>query len=365
MTVTAVDHVEFYVGDATKVAQILCDAFGFRCQGQGGPETGLGGQRTLLLGQRDIRLLVTSALTADHPVAHYVDRHGDGVACVGLRTEDAASAFASAVGAGARAVTEPTVWRRGDASVTTATVSGPGALTHRLVERRQDPAAGAFLPGGIDPLTPDPEPGDQLLREIDHLALCVPAGALEPTVEFYRDAFGLAEIFQERVEVGDQAMDSKVVQSLSRQVTCTIVSPDPVAGSGQLEDFLLANEGAGMQHVALSTQDIPTAVGRCRERGVRFLTTPESYYDDIEQRLGEVSLPIAALRQGGILVDRDHYGEMFQIFTESPFERRTFFFELIERHGALTFGANNIRALYEAKERARAAAAAAAADSRA
>lgn len=354
MNVTAVDHVELYVGDAPATAQYLCEAFGFRCYGQGGPETGLPGQRSLLLGQGQIRLLVTSALAEDHPVAQYVERHGDGVACVALSTDDAAGAFTHAVRAGALPIVQPRTWQHGDATVVTATVSGPGAVTHRLVERRGGGAD--FLPGAIDLLTPDPEQGDEFLAEIDHLALCVGGGDLDPTVRFYQEVFGFSEIFEERVEVGDQAMDSKVVQSGSQRITLTIVSPDPKNRTGQLEDFLRANDGPGVQHLAMSTHDIATAVRVYRERGVRFLTTPESYYDGIAQRLGTVSLPVEALRAGNILVDRDHWGEMFQIFTESPFARRTFFLELIERHGALTFGTNNIRALYEAKERARIAA---------
>lgn len=353
MTVTTVDHAELYVGDAPQTAQSLGQAYGLRTYGRGGPETGLAGQRSLLLGQGGIRLLVTSALTPDHPVARFVEQHGDGVAVVALRTADAAGAFAAAVGAGARPVAEPRTWRRGDATVTAGTVSGPGAVTHRLIERSAP--GGEFLPGAITPLTPDPGPEEGLLTHIDHVALCVPAGQLDAIAGFYQDVLGLVEIFQERIEVGDQAMDSKVVQSESRGATFTIVAPDPATRTGQLADFLHANAGAGVQHLALSTPDITTAVTQCSGRGVRFLTTPDSYYDAVAQRLGTVSLPTDALRAGNILVDRDHWGEMFQIFSESPFERRTFFFELIERHGALTFGTNNIRTLYEAKERARSA----------
>jgi 4-hydroxymandelate synthase len=355
MDVTTIDHVEFYVEDAEETARDLCAAYGFRLLGHGGTGTGLPGQRTLLLVQGGVRLLVTSGLTPEHPVAAHVRQHGDGVGCIALRTPDAAAAYAQALHNGARAVSEPRTWRRGDAVVVTATVAGPGTFTHRLVERR---AGDDFLPGGVHALAAEPEPGDELLRIVDHVALCVAAGDLAPTVRFYEEVFGFRDIFTERVEVGGQAMDSNVVQSDSHDITFTIVSPDPVRGAGQLDDFLRANDGAGVQHLALGTADIAGAVATFRERGVRFLATPASYYDAIERRLGEVGLPVAALRDGSILVDRDHWGEMFQIFTESPFPRRTFFFELIERHGALTFGSNNIKALYEAKERARADAAA-------
>jgi 4-hydroxymandelate synthase len=342
MKVTTVDHIELFVGDAEQTADYLRQAFGLRLLARGGPETGLAGQRSLLLGHRDIRMLVTSGLAADHPAARHVEEHGDGVACVGLRTDDATGGFQQAVQAGALPVAAPQ-----GTSVVTATVSGPGVFNHRLVQRAD---TDEFLPDGLQRLPATP--GEDLLEAIDHIALCVPAGDLEPTVRFYQRVFGLVEIFQERIEVGNQAMDSKVVQSASRAVTFTIVAPDPRTQTGQLTDFLRANAGAGVQHLALSTHDIADAVGSLGERGVRFLTTPDSYYDELERRLGAVGLPLAALRQHSILVDRDHWGEMFQIFTESPFDRRTLFFELIERHGALTFGTNNIRALYEAKARA-------------
>jgi len=346
MDVTTVDHVEFYTADAEETAHHLSAAYGFRRLGQSGP--GLPGQHTILLGQGGIRILVTAATDPAHPVAAHVERHGDGVARIGLRVADAVEAYGEALARGASAVAEPRSW---GGQVVTAEVSGPGALAHRLVERKGD----RFLPGGIEPVPAEPVTGSELLEIVDHTALCVAGGTLDETVRFYTEVFGFKEIFEERVEVGDQAMDSKVVQSGSGEVTFTIVAPDPALRPGQLDDFLRANGGAGVQHLALSTRDIAGAVATLGARGVRFLKTPDSYYDAIEQRLGEVSLSVAALRAANILVDRDHWGEMFQIFTESTVERRTFFLELIERHGALTFGSNNIKALYEAKERARAA----------
>ncbi|MEH1129396.1 4-hydroxyphenylpyruvate dioxygenase [Micromonospora sp. CPCC 206061] len=339
MDISTVDHVEFQVGDIEATARLLCTGYGFGPLGEGE----LQGQRSVLLGQGGIRVLLTAGPTG------YVRRHGDGLATIALRTSDAAAAYAEAVTRGAHPVAPPAAWRRDDSVVVTATVGGPGALSHRFVERRGD----GFLPGGIAE-TGEPPAGP--LLEIDHAALCVPDGDLGPTVRYYEEVFGFKQIFSERVEIGGSAMESMVVQSPSGAVTFTIVAPDPVRRSGQLDDFLRANDGAGVQHLALSTADITESVASLKASGVRFLSTPDSYYEGIKSRLGAIGRPVEALRAGGILVDRDHWGEMFQIFTESPFERRTFFFELIERHGALTFGSNNIRALYEAKERSRAAA---------
>lgn len=333
MDISTVDHVEFQVGDVEATARLLCAGYGFAPLEGGDPRE----QPSVLLGQGGIRVLVTAG------PANYVRQHGDGVAVIALRTSDAAAAYAEAVSRGAHPVAPPTAWRRDDSVVVTATVGGPGALSHRFVERRGDHPQSGQPPAGP-------------LLEIDHAALCVPDGDLEPTVRYYEEVFGFKQIFSERVEIGGSAMDSMVVQSPSGAVTFTIVAPDPVRRSGQLDDFLRANDGAGVQHLALSTADITESVASLTASGVRFLATPDSYYEGIQARLGATGRPVEALRAGGILVDRDHWGEMFQIFTESPFERRTFFFELIERHGALTFGSNNIRALYEAKERSRAAA---------
>jgi 4-hydroxymandelate synthase len=288
------DHVEFYVEDAGRLAVYLCEAFGFRCRGQGGPDSGLPDQCSLLLGHGDIRLVLTSGLTPQHPAARFVRRHGDGVACVGLRTGDAGQAFDRAVRAGAVPVAEPRSWRGDGGGVVTAAVSGPGDLTHRLVQRPD--GTGGLLPGMVEMV--DSEQESDLLHEVDHIALCVGASDLDGTVELYRRAFQLREIFQERIEVGRQAMNSKVVQSTSRGVTFTVIAPDPTAEPGQIDDFLESYAGSGVQHLALATDDIVGAVATLAGRGVRFLTTPGRYYDAIEQRLGRVGVPVAALRAG-------------------------------------------------------------------
>jgi 4-hydroxymandelate synthase len=349
MNIQGIDHIEMYVGDARQTAYFLCTAFGFRIYGQGGPETGLVGQRSLLLGQGDIRILLTTGLTASHPAAEYVARHGDGVAVVAFGANDVRSCFEQATAGGAIGRTPPTELARDGDEVVVAVVSGFGDVAHRLVQRRGPRRE--FLPGPVDMIAADPEHGDDLLNIIDHAAVCLPAGDLEPTVRLYQEAFGFTDIFSEYVEVGEQGMESKVVQSPSGGVTFTLLQPDVRRQHGQLDDFLTWHGGAGVQHVAFGTTDIVTAVRTFSGRGVGFATTPPSYYDVLEQRLGPVDVPVAALREVGVLVDRDHWGQMFQIFTQSMHVRRTLFLELIERHGARTFGTSNIKALYEAKER--------------
>lgn len=349
MNISGIDHIELFVGDARQAAFYLCTAFGFQVCGQGGPETGLAGQRSLLLRQGEIQVVLTSGLGADHPATEYVRRHGDGVAIVAIGVDDAEQAYADLVGRGARAVAPPVRYVKDDTTVVTAEVSGFGDVTHRLVERHGPHRE--FLPGAITISDDEPHVDTKLLRTIDHIAICVPANELGPTTKYYEEVFGFTQIFEEYIEVGGQGMDSKVVQSPSQQVTFTLIEPDPSRRPGQIDDFLQWHAGAGVQHVAFGTDDIVAAVNVLSEHGVRFLGTPASYYDSLEERVGHLDAPVEELRRLGVLVDRDHWGQLMQIFTESMHVRRTLFLEIIERRGALTFGSGNIKALYAAKQR--------------
>lgn len=352
MNISGIDHIELYVGDAKQSAFYLCNAFGFEVCGQGGPETGLVGQRSLLLRQGEIQVVLTTGLVADHPATEYVRRHGDGVAVVGIGVDDAAAAYRLLTERGAEPVSEPREHvgggPSGDDRVVIAEVSGFSDVTHRLVERHGSPRE--FLPGAIEITDPEPHTDGKVLRAIDHLAICVPVGGLTPTARYYVEVFGFEQIFEEYVEVGGQGMDSKVVQSPSGHVTFTLIEPDPERQPGQIDNFLTWHAGAGVQHVAFGTDDIVGAVGALSDKGVRFLGTPSTYYDTLEERVGHLDAPLDELRRLGVLVDRDHWGQLLQIFTESMHVRRTLFLEIIERRGALTFGSGNIKALYEAKQ---------------
>ncbi|WEH32305.1 4-hydroxyphenylpyruvate dioxygenase [Streptomyces sp. AM 4-1-1] len=349
MNIGAVDHIEFYVGDAQQSAFFLCTAFGFRVCGQIGPETGCPDRRSLLLRQGGIDLVLTSALTAEHPAARYVAEHGDGVANIAFEVPDAAQAFALAVQRGATPVEEPTTHRKGDCEVVTAGVLGFGDVGHRLVQRGADRAE--FLPGVMDMFAEDPDGTEHLVHTVDHAAVCLPAGQLAGTIAFYEKVFGFSVIFEEFIEVGEQAMDSQVVQSASGKITFTLIQPVAGRKPGQIDDFLARHGGAGVQHLALLADDIVAAVPALESRGVRFLETPGAYYDELEGRMGRPDLRIEDLRRTNVLVDQDHWGQVFQIFTRSLHVRDTFFWEVIDRHGARTFGSGNIKALYEAVAR--------------
>jgi 4-hydroxymandelate synthase len=338
MTIQGIDHVGWYVNDLDGSSAALCHEWGFRLASQPvqpgwpGPEPAARG-RSLLLRQGQVTLQLTAGLDPDHPAAQYVRRHGDGVATIAFRTDDVHEAFSTAVAAGAEPLAAPSFADHDGNPVGSAIVSGFGDVTHLLVQSEQAADAG--------------EDGD-MLETIDHVAVCVPAGQLDATVAFYHDAFGLTQVFDERVEANGQAMLSKVVQDQDRSVTFTLIEPDSTLEPGQIDQFLDAHGGAGVQHLAFGTADIAHAVRTISARGVEFLTAPPGYYQTLEARLGSLAIPASELEELNVLADRDRWGDLFQIFTRSTHERHTFFMELIERQGALTFGSANIRALYEA-----------------
>lgn len=346
MNIGAVDHVEFYVGDAQQVAFDLCTAFGFRVCGQSSPEAEQADHRSLLLRQGGIQIVLTSALTPLHPAASYVARHGDGVANVAFEVSDVVQALEMAVAGGATALDRPAVYSGDGAEVVTASVLGFGDVMHRLVERTGDREQ--FLPGVMEIIDLDAEEGEDLLSTIDHAAICLPAGQVGSTVAFYEKVFGFSQIFEEFIEVGSQAMNSKVVQSPSEKVTLTLIEPVTDREPGQIDAFLAGHGGAGVQHLALLCDDIVGTVQTLENRGVKFLQTPGSYYDQVQERFPRPNLRVEDLRRTNVLIDEDEWGQVFQIFTQSSHVRKTYFWEVINRHGARTFGSGNIKALYEA-----------------
>lgn len=326
MTIQGIDHIELHVGDLGN-AIAHWQHFGFTAE--------IRSDDSALLRYGANRLL----LTAGPAAREYLRRHGDGVATIAFRTDDVHAAFAGALAGGAEVIAAPAVSADGDGRTRTAIVSGFGDVTHLLIERAADDAEAS------DP----PEAGD-LFTALDHVAVCLPPDQLDGTVRLYQNAFGLTEVFDERIEVNGQAMVSKVVQNLARTVTFTLIQPDPDLAPGQIDQFLTAHGGAGVQHLALLTPDIARAIRTLADRGVEFLSAPDGYYRALAARLGPLALDVATLRELHVLADRDQWGQLFQIFTRSAHDRSTFFVELIERQGALTFGSGNIRALYAALE---------------
>lgn len=329
----SIDNVEFYVKDLRANTEWLVERYGLVAKGA---ERASPGARSIVLRAGRVGVIVTQGLAEEHPASVYVERHGDGVGTIALRVAHADAAYDAAVGRGASAVAAPAV-RDGNR---TASVTAFGDVVHAFVERGS----------GWD----DPVPTRTGLRDIDHLAVCLDAGTIEATVAFYRQILGFEVIFAEDIVVGNQAMISQVVQSRSGLVTLTLIEPDLSRDPGQIDGFLKDHDGPGVQHVAWSTENAVASVAAMRARGVEFLSAPGAYYALLADRISPSRHRINDLREHNILIDEDHDGQLFQIFTKSVHPRGTLFMEVIERVGARSFGSGNIRALYEAVELERA-----------
>jgi len=349
MPLHGIDHVELYVGNAAQSAYFYTRALGFREVAYAGLETGLRDRTSHVLEQGRIRLVLTGALTADHEIGRHQAAHGDGVKVIALSVPDVGHAYREATARGAEGVREPWEERDEHGVVRLATIAAYGETLHTFVDRAD--YDGPFRPAYA---ARDKAAGDTGLLAIDHVVGNVELGAMERWVKFYEDVFGMTEMLHftdEAISTEYSALMSKVVTNGNGRVKFPINEPAEGKRKSQIDEYLEFYGGAGAQHIAVATRDIVKTVTELRERGIEFLSVPETYYDDVPERIGEIEESLEDLRRLGILVDRDDEGYMLQIFTKPVGDRPTMFFEVIERHGARGFGEGNFKALFEAIER--------------
>jgi 4-hydroxyphenylpyruvate dioxygenase len=351
MPLLGIDHIELYVGNAAQAAYWFKRSLGFREVAFAGLETGVRDRASHVLEQGGIRLVVTATLHAGSEVARHVAEHGDGVKVVALAVPDAEQAYRVAVRHGAHGIEEPHELSDDRGTVRVATIGTYGETLHKLVERGA--FEGPFLPG-YAPVEDGDRSDAALLREIDHVVGNVELGRMEEWVSYYERVLGFTEMIHfsdEDISTEYSALMSKVVADGEGRIKFPINEPAEGKRKSQIEEYLEFYGGAGVQHIAFATEDIVDAVAKLRDRGVGFLRTPETYYEELPARVGEIDQQIADLERLGILADRDDEGYLLQIFTTPIGDRPTLFFELIERHGSRGFGQGNFKALFEAIER--------------
>ena len=349
MPLHGIDHVELWVGNAAQTAYYFTRAFGFTEVAYAGLETGCRDRVSHVLRQGRVRLVLTGTLNSSTGIAEHHKLHGDGVKVIALGVPDVKAAYEVATERGAEGLREP--WEESDdhGTVRFAEIKTYGDTVHRFVDRSD--YRGTFLPGYMD-VEHDGE--EEMLVAIDHIVGNVELGAMEEWVKYYEDVFGMTEMIHfsdEAISTEYSALMSKVVTSGDGRVKFPINEPAEGKRKSQIDEYLEFYEGAGAQHIALATRDIVGVVDQLTKRGVKFLKTPESYYDEVPDRVGEIAEDLEDLRKLGILVDSDDEGYLLQIFTKPLGDRPTIFFEIIERHGARGFGEGNFKALFEAIER--------------
>jgi 4-hydroxyphenylpyruvate dioxygenase len=352
MPLKAWDHLELYVGNAKQAAYFYEHALGFTRTAYAGPETGVRDRASYVLEQGDIRFVVTSGLRGDSEITRFACAHGDGVKDVALEVPDATDAYRQAVQRGARGVAEPH-WEEDEfGRIELATIATYGENVHTFVNRSQ--YEGPYRPG-YQSLVEDGRPMSGVgLKTLDHVVGNVELGRMNHWVEYYERCFGMTELIHfsdEAISTEYSALMSKVMMDGEGKIKFPINEPAEGKRKSQIEEYLEFYGGPGVQHVAMATDDIVGTVEALRERGVIFLNTPEAYYQDVSDRVGEISEDYDDLRRLRILADRDEEGYLLQIFTKPAQDRPTLFFEVIERHGSRGFGEGNFKALFESIER--------------
>jgi 4-hydroxyphenylpyruvate dioxygenase len=355
--VLGIDHVEIYTGNAKQAAHFYEHGFGFSTRAYSGLETGARDRASYVLEQGKIRLVLSTGLAPDHPIARHAHRHGDSVGVIALGVPDADAAYREATARGAVGRVPPTTEADEQGTLRYSAIQCYGDTLLKLVDRSD--YGGAFAPGYQERAAPpESEKGKRHqgigLSHIDHVVGNVELGAMDKWVDFFARALGFSQLqhFDDQaISTEYSALMSKVMQDGTGKVKFPINEPAHGRRKSQIEEYLEYHGGPGVQHIACATGDIMTAVEALRDRGIAFLRVPMTYYEELEGRVGKIDEPVERLAELGILVDRDDEGYLLQIFTKPVQDRPTVFYEIIERHGSRGFGVGNFKSLFEAIER--------------
>lgn len=350
LPINGTDYVEFYVGNAKQAAYYYQTAFGFQPLAYSGLETGDREKTSYVLAQDKIRFVFTTALNPDSAIGEHVKLHGDGVKFVALWVDDATKSFNETVRRGAKPYLEPTVDRDEHGKVVRSGIHTYGETIHLFIERKD--YKGPFLPGFIKWET-EYRPDNVGLKYIDHMVGNVGWGEMNKWVDFYANVMGFKQIisFDDKdISTEYTALMSKVMSNGNGRIKFPINEPAEGRKKSQIEEYIDFYQGPGVQHVAMATDDIIHTVSELKRRGVDFLYVPGTYYDTVQERVGEIDENLRKLKDLGILVDRDDEGYLLQIFTRPVEDRPTVFYEIIQRKGAKSFGKGNFKALFESIE---------------
>ena len=345
------DYVEFYVGNAKQSAYYFKTAFGFQEVAYAGLETGVTDRTSYVLQQDKIRLVITSSMVENSAINRHLNEHGDGVKIVALWVPDATKAFEETTKRGAKPFQQPQVSEDSNGKVVTSGIYTYGETVHLFVERND--YNGPFLPGYVA-RSPKYQPESVGLKYIDHMVGNVDWGEMNTWVKFYADVMGFSQIISfddNDISTEYTALMSKVMSNGNGRIKFPINEPAEGKKRSQIEEYINFYNGAGVQHLALATDNIIYTIHELRERGVDFLDVPDSYYLDLQDRVGAIDEDIEVLKKYKILVDRDDEGYLLQLFTKPLMDRPTVFIEIIQRKGATSFGKGNFKALFEAIER--------------
>lgn len=345
----SVDTIEFYVGSAKQWAYFHEKAMGFRMVGYSGPETGVRDRISYLLQQGEVRLIFTGFLSRESEISRHVELHGDGVKDIAIDVNDLDRTLSFIRENGVVKSVETKNLKGDSGTLATAKLTTFGETVHSL--RDYGEWDSDLPPGFKEVQSPEANLG---VKKVDHVVGNVEENKMDPWVNYYVKGLGFRQLmsFDDKdISTQYSALRSKVVEYGGRKIIFPINEPAIGLKKSQIQEYLDYYESPGVQHIALATDNIIESVRRMKSKGIQFLETPGTYYDELEERVGKIDEDIDVLRELNILVDRDDDGYLLQIFTQPIGDRPTFFYELIQRKGATSFGKGNFKALFESIER--------------
>jgi len=345
------DYIEFYVGNAKQAAHFYKTALGFQSLAYAGLETGVKDRTSYVVVQDKIRLVFTTPMpSSKNGIYDHIEKHGDGVKVIAIWVDDATKSWKETTSRGAESYFKPKSKKDKDGEVVTSAIKVYGDTVHVFVERKN--YNGIFMPGFEKwESTYNPKPVG--LKYIDHMVANVGWGEMNVWEKFYNETMGFANLitFDDKdISTQYTALMSKVMTNGNGRIKFPINEPAEGLKKSQIEEYLDFYNGPGCQHIAVATDDIVSTVAEMQSRGVEFLTIPETYYDTVLDRVGEIDEKILTLKKHSVLIDRDDEGYLLQIFTKPLTDRPTLFFEIIQRKGAQSFGKGNFKALFESIE---------------
>jgi 4-hydroxyphenylpyruvate dioxygenase len=344
------DHVEFYVGNARQAAHFYDKAFGFKPVAKMGQETGCRTRASYVMQQGAVRFVLTCALTPDDEVARHCALHGDGVKAIAIEVGDCDGAMREVKTRGATVLQPATAFEDEFGVLKTGIIKYAGDTVFKLVERGG--YRGPFAPG-YKPLAVSGAGGTGLVA-IDHIVTNVHLGEMDYWARWYEQMMGFGQLkhFTDAdISTEYSALMSKVMENGAGKIKFPINEPAEGRKKSQIDEYLEWYNGPGVQHVAMNTKDICATVRELRRREIDFLRVPDTYYEDLMDRVGKIDEDFDEIKELGILVDRDEDGYLLQIFSQPVQDRPTVFFEVIERHGCRGFGQGNFKALFVSLER--------------
>jgi 4-hydroxyphenylpyruvate dioxygenase len=348
LQIRSIDHVHFWVGNAKHAMYYWWKGFGFKPVAYSGLETGNRRFASYVLESGKVRFVVSAPYGPSEEMAAHQMLHGDGVKVIALEVDDVGRAFRETVSRGAAPAWNPREEVDEFGAFRTAAIRTYGEVLHVFVDRSA--YGGPFAPT-YKPLELEAESTG--LAAIDHIVGNVQLGKMNHWVNFYHQVMGFRQLihFDDKdISTEYSALMSKVMQNGNGRVKFPINEPAEGRRKSQIEEYLDYYLTPGVQHIAMATGDIIATVKSLKARGIEFLRVPDAYYNVLPGRVGQIKESLEAIRELGILVDRDDEGYLLQIFSRPIQDRPTAFIEVIQRQGSRGFGKGNFKALFEAIE---------------